>query len=363
MGQEEYKGEIMKALLKTKPGVGNLEVLNVPKPEIVNSDDVLIRITAAGICGTDMHIYHDMFKSYPPVILGHEFAGVVEEVGSAVTRFAVGDRVTCEPHTKFCGKCDLCRAGKIQLCKEKRSPGWGINGSFTDYIVVPELFLHHIPDNVSDEVAALSEPMAIVTHSVLERAKVEAQEVVAIIGAGPIGLLAGVAAKAGGAKKVYILGTTADVAIRFTAAMRMGFDGVINTMKEDATEFLGKVTNGKGVDMVIEASGAEAGINTAIDIVKMCGRICVIGMPGKDKSNVKWLEMTNKALDVYFNKSSSVSSWEKALSIMATTNCDLRNVITHYAHVDEWEAMFDAIAKGNAIKVMFVPEGSKLYNN
>ena len=353
----------MRALMKTEPGVGHFEVRDIPIPKVKETDDVLIRVTAAGICGTDVHIFHDMFPSYPPVVLGHEFAGEVVEVGSGVKGFKPGDRVTCEPHTKFCGKCDLCRAGKIQLCKEKRSPGWGIDGAFTDYVVVPDLFLHHLPDCVSDDVAALAEPMAIVTHSVLERAQVPPQAKVAVIGAGPIGLLAAVAAKAGGASKVYILGTTADEAIRFPAALRMGFDAVINTMKENALEKINELTGGQGVDMVIEASGSEPGINTAIDIVKVCGRICVVGMPGKDHTSVQWLKMTNKVLDVIFNKSSSVSSWERALSIMATTPCDLRNVITHYAHVDEWEAMFEAIKKGEAIKVMFVPSDSKLYGN
>ncbi len=350
----------MKALMKTAPGVGNFEVCDIPKPEVKCDDDVLIRVTAAGICGTDVHIYHDKFPSYPPVVLGHEFAGVVEAVGSNVTKVKIGDRVTCEPHTKFCGKCDLCRAGKIQLCAEKRSPGWGIDGAFTDYVVVPELFLHHIPENVGDEVAALAEPMAIVTHSVLERGKVEPQDVVAVIGAGPIGLLAAVAAIAGGASEVYVLGTNADEAKRFPAAMRLGVTGVINTMKENAVEKIMEITNGKGVDLVIEASGAEPGINTGIDIVKVCGRICVIGMPGKDQTTVQWLKMTHKVLDVCFNKSSSVSSWERALSIMATTKSDLRNVITHYASITEWENMFDAIASGDAIKVMFVPADSKL---
>lgn len=352
---------MMKALLKTAPGVGHFEIRDIPVPTVKTPDDVLIRVTAAGVCGTDVHIYHDQFPSYPPVVLGHEFAGVVEAVGPDVTKVKPGDRVTCEPHTKFCGKCDLCRAGKIQLCAEKRSPGWGIDGAFTDYVVVPELFLHHIPNNVNDEVAALAEPMAIVTHSVLERSRVEAQDVVAVVGAGPIGLLAAVAARAGGASRVYILGTDADEPIRFPAAKALGVDGVINTMRENAAETILALTDGRGADLVVEASGAEPGINTAIDLVKVCGRLCVIGMPGKDRTTVQWLKMIHKVLDVTFNKSSSVSSWERALSIMATTPSDLRHVITHYADISEWEAMFDAIAKGEAIKVMFVPADSKLH--
>ena len=349
----------MKALMKTAPGVGHFEIREIPKPQIKNADDVLIKVSAAGICGTDIHIYHDKFQNYPPVVLGHEFSGVVEQVGEAVTRFKPGDRVVGEPHTGYCGKCELCRAGKIQLCAEKRSPGWGIDGAFTDYLVMPELFLHKIPDNVSDIAAALAEPMAIVTHEVLERAKVEPQDTVAIVGAGPIGLLASVAAKAGGAKQVIVLGTDADEQLRFPTAKKLGVDHVINVMRQDAQQEVNQITGGRGADMVVEASGSEGGINTAIDIVKRCGRLCVVGMPSRDRVAVQWLKMINKVLDVVFNLSSSVSSWERALGIMASTPADLEAVVTHRANIEDWQKMFDKIAKGEAIKVVFVPGAPK----
>lgn len=346
----------MRALMKTEKGVGHFEVREITVPQIENEDDVLIHVRAAGICGTDVHIFHDMFQNYPPVVLGHEFAGVVEAVGSAVTKFKPGDRVVGEPHTRFCGKCEMCRTGKIQLCKEKRSPGWGIDGAFTDYLVMPELFLHHVPDKVADEVAALAEPMAIVTHSVLERTRVEPQDIVAVIGAGPIGLLSCVAAKAGGAKMTILIGMEADEAIRFPAARKLGVDYIINGSRENVEEAVRIITDEHGADVVIEASGAEGGINNAINVVKKCGRIGVIGMPGREKVSVQWLKMINKVLDVTFNLSSSVSSWERALAIMETTPSDLHHIITHYASIEEWENMFDAIAKGEAIKVMFVPK-------
>lgn len=346
----------MKALMKTQKGVGHFEICDIPAPEVQNEDDVVIKVSAAGICGTDVHIYHDMFQNYPPVVLGHEFSGVVTAVGSGVKNFKVGDRVVGEPHTKFCGKCEMCRAGKIQLCKDKRSPGWGINGAFTDSLVVPELFLHHVPDAVADDVAALAEPMAIVTHSVLERTKVDPQDVVAVVGAGPIGLLSCVVAKAGGAKKTILIGMDADEKLRFPVAKKLGVDHILNGSKVNVEEEVLRLTNGLGADVAIEASGAEGGINTAINVVKRCGRIGVIGMPGRDKTSVQWLKMINKVLDVTFNLSSSVSSWERALGIMASTPADLRSVISHYANIEDWEAMFDAIAKGEAIKVMFVPQ-------
>jgi len=346
----------MKALVKTQKGDGFFEIQDIPKPEIKKEDDVLIRVLAAGVCGTDVHILHDEFPYWPPVVVGHEFVGVVEEIGSAVTNFKVGDRIVAEPHTHFCGKCDMCRSGRIQLCAHKRSPGWGMNGAFTDYLVMPELFLHHVPQKVSDEVAALAEPLAIVTHEVLERAKVEPQDKIAIVGAGPIALLAAVAARSGGASRIYMLGTDADEALRFPTAKKLGIDAVINVQHENVEEKILELTDGKGVDMVIEASGAEAGINTAISIVKKCGRICVIGVPSREKVNIKWKMMVNKVLDVIFNFSSSVSSWERALSIMDTTPYDLSAIITHRVNITEWESAFEDIAAGKAIKVLFLPE-------
>lgn len=345
----------MKALMKVAKGLGHFEIRDIPKPQILNGDEVLIKVSAAGICGTDVHIYHDTFQNYPPVVLGHEFSGVVEAVGELVTAFKPGDRVVGEPHTRFCGKCDVCRAGKIQLCVHKRSPGWGIDGAFTDYLVMPELHLHHIPSNVSDLVAALTEPMAIVTHEVLERGKVEPQDTVAIIGVGPIGLLAAVAAKAGGARQTIVLGTDADEAMRFPVARKLGVDVNINVQREDVLDTVLELTKGRGVDLVVEASGSEPGINTAVDIVRKCGRITVIGMPNKDNISVQWLKMIQKVLDVSFNLSSSVSSWERALSIMDSTPYALTAVISHTANIEDWEAVFDDIARGDAIKALFVP--------
>ena len=148
----------MKALVKTQKGSGFLEVKEVPVPEIVKPNQVLVQIKAAGVCGTDLHIWHDTFTYYPPVILGHEFSGVVVQVGEGVMRLAPGDGIVAEPHANACGICEICRTGSAQLCKSKRSPGWGQNGAFTDYIVMEEHLLHKIPEGVPYDVAALAEP-------------------------------------------------------------------------------------------------------------------------------------------------------------------------------------------------------------
>ena len=190
--------ETMLALYKTAKGPGNMELRQAPVPR-PKADEVLLEIKAAGICGTDIHIRHDQFPYYPPVIMGHEFSGVIVETGSEVTNFKTGDRVVGEPHTRACGKCELCRTGNIQICSAKRSPGWGIDGAFARYLVMPEHLLHKIPDSLSYEEAAVIEPAANAIQDVLERAKVYANDSVVIFGPGPIGLLSLMAARAAGA--------------------------------------------------------------------------------------------------------------------------------------------------------------------
>jgi L-iditol 2-dehydrogenase len=124
-------------------------VREVPTPPIRDDDWVLIRVKAAGVCGTDLHIWHDQFTYWPPVVLGHEFSGEIVETGPKVRNFKAGDRVVAEPHSLACGLCENCRQGRIQLCEHKRSPGWGIDGAFADYVTMPETLLHRIPGDMS----------------------------------------------------------------------------------------------------------------------------------------------------------------------------------------------------------------------
>src|SRR6056297_3341060 len=203
----------MKALVKTEKGKGNIEIQDVPEPQNA-PDEVLIEVKACGVCGTDIHIMHDQFPYWPPVIMGHEFAGEIVQVGDEVEGWEVGGRVVGEPHTKACGECDLCRTGHVQICEHKRSPGWGIDGAFAKYLAYPTHLLHEIPDDMSFTHAALVEPTANIVTDVLERATVEPEDFVVVIGPGPIGLTAAMAAKGQGAREVMIVGTPADVDLR-----------------------------------------------------------------------------------------------------------------------------------------------------
>lgn len=349
----------MKALMKIAKGPGNVEVREIPIPEIPQDDWVLIKVKAAGVCGTDLHILHDQFRYWPPVVLGHEFSGEIVELGSAVKRFNVGDRVVGEPQTGSCGTCELCRQGKLNICSSKRAPGWGIDGAFADYLVMPAFLLHKIPDAVSWELAALTEPMAITVHEVLERGKIECQDFVVVSGSGPIGILAAFAAKSAGASKVVMTGLSAGEYVRFDIARKLGVDRIINVEKENPVEKVLEMTNGRGADIVIEASGAVPAILQALDMVRTCGRICAVGLTGKELVNFAWNKAMYKALDINFNFSSSYTAWDRALSLIANTKADLSAIITHKTSIDNWGKVFKDLEEEKGVKALFIPENNQ----
>jgi len=346
----------MKALQKVAYGEGLIEIREVPVPELQDEDDVLIEIKAAGICGTDIHILHDKFTYYPPVTLGHEFSGEIIKLGKKVNNFKIGDRVVAEPHSEACMVCDLCRQGYWQICPEKRSPGWGRDGAFTDYIRMPAKLLHKIPENISYEIAALTEPTAIATNYIVERVNVMAGDTVTVIGAGPIGILCGMIAKECGASKVIMIGRDSAEIIRFKIALEMGSDRTINIIDENPKEVLAMMTNNKMSDVVIEASGTEQGIQSAFELVKVCGKICAVGITGKDFVGIPWDVGQKKMLDVFFNLSSSYTSWDRALAIMGNTRFEMERIITHRESIENWKRVFADLQSGNGIKALFIPQ-------
>jgi L-iditol 2-dehydrogenase len=345
----------MKALVKTAKGPGNIEVLEMPEPVLPGPEWVKIKVKAAGVCGTDLHIWHDEFPYWPPVILGHEFSGEVVEVGKNVKGYQPGDRVVCEPHSLACGVCELCRQGKIQICAGKRSPGWGINGAFTDFVVMPCHLLHKIPEGLSWDIAALAEPMAITVHQVIERGRIECGDVVVVTGAGPIGIMAAFAARAMGAGTVLVTGMGACEKVRFPAALALGADRVINVQQENPVACVLEETSGRGADLVVETSGAAPAIAQTVEMVRKGGRISAIGISGKETLAFPWDKAVYKVIDLMFNMSSSYTAWDRALILMSRTEKDLSKLITHRSSIDRWEDVFDDLEAEKGIKALFIP--------
>jgi len=342
----------MKALVKTKKGEGFIEVREVPVPEC-GPDEVLIKVEAAGICGTDLHIWHDKMVYWPPVIMGHEFSGQVVKVGKNVSHWKEKDKVVAEPHTKACGVCYLCRSGNIHICPHKKAIGWGINGAFAEYIKMPSYLLHRIPENLSYNEAALTEPLAITVNCVLLTAGVKAGDVVIIEGAGTIGLMAAMIAKIAGAEKVIVTGVTQDENLRLKKARELGFE-TVNVEKENLEEVVFSLTQGKGADLVVEAAGVENAVNTAIKITKRLGKIAILGITGEKKINVLWDEAVFKGLDVKFCFSSNFESWERALSFMSQRKVEVLPLITHTGTITQWEKIFGELERGEGIKGLFI---------
>lgn len=348
----------MKAIVKTQKGEGFVEYIERPIPNI-SPNEVLLRIENAAICGTDLHIFHDQFPYWPPVILGHEFSATIEKTGSQVTDWCVGDRVVGEPHTLSCGSCFYCRSGNIQNCQHKRSPGWGIDGCFARYMRFPDpRLLHRLPDSVSFQEGALIEPLANVITDVVERGGLSAGDTVAVIGPGPIGLMACMVARAAGASQVLLVGTDADEQIRSTLALSLGIaDTFINAQREDVFNRVESSTEGLGVNMAIEASGSVAGIETAIQVCRKYATVTCIGLPSKEPIPFPYSQAMKKVLSIIGNLSTSYTSWDRSIALVASRTLDLTPLITEVVSLESWEESFLKLEQKKAIKILFSPEG------
>lgn len=344
----------MKALVKTRKGVGFIEVLEMPEPE-PGPGEVKIEVAACGVCGSDIHVRHDTFPYWPPVILGHEFTGTVRECGPGCRRWKPGDRVVAEPHTRACGHCFLCRTGNIQICPEKRSPGWGIHGGMARYICYPEHLLHRIPDSMTWDQAAVVEPTANAVTDLLLRARVVPGDVVVVQGPGPIGLITAMVARVAGAREVILLGTPGDTGLRFATARALGFRHLVNVGEADPAQAVLDLTGGRGADVVAECSGAPRAIASCVDLVRKRGRICAIGLTGKRPVELAWDAFQAKVVDLYFCMSTEYESWDRAIHLVAGGAVPAEKLITHREPLDRWEQVFDAIEQLQAIKGILLP--------
>lgn len=346
----------MKAIVKTQKGIGNVKLKEVPMPK--NSDDeVLIKIEAAAVCGTDLHILHDQFPYWPPVTLGHEFSGVVAAVGTNIKGWKIGDRVVGEPHTLACGRCYCCRTGNIQNCEQKRSPGWGIDGCFAEYLRYPEpKLLHKLPESIGFIEGALIEPLANVVTDMVERGAMTAGDSVVVIGPGPIGLMAGITARACGASKIFLIGTKADSAVRIPIAKSLDiFDEILLAEEDDCIKTVSARTDGLGAGMVVEASGSQGGIGTGIQLLRKYGKFVGIGLPSRDQIQFLYNDAMKKVLKIICNMSTSYTSWKRAISLMEAYQHKFRRLVTKGGSLENWEKCFEMLEAQQYMKVVFTP--------
>ncbi|MCL4828787.1 MAG: zinc-binding dehydrogenase [Caldilinea sp.] len=338
--------------MKVEPGVGNVEVRDIPEPE-PGPGQVKLRVRAAGLCGTDLHIYKDEFRSWPPVVLGHEVAGEIVELGEGVQGLKPGMRVTTETYFSYCGKCRYCRAGNVNLCLERRSIGSAVNGGFTSYLITPARNIHELPEDVDFRAGALTEPLACVVHAALTTPTVTPGDVAVIAGPGSIGLLTLQVVKAAGATAV-MLGTDADEH-RLELARDLGADHVVNVQRSDPASLIGDLTEGGlGADVVYECAGAGAAAQQLLTLVRRRGRYVQIGLFGKP---IAWDldQLVYKELTATGSNASTPSSWLRAIELMRTGKVRTAPLITHSFPVTEWEKGFATFEDRAGVKTIFTP--------
>ncbi|MFN8590200.1 MAG: zinc-binding dehydrogenase [Thermomicrobiales bacterium] len=341
----------MKAVVKTDRGEGHVALREIAEPE-PGPGQVLIAVRAAGICGTDLHIYHDEYPTQPPVVLGHELSGEVAAVGTGVHAVAPGDRVTTETYFHLCGVCRFCRGGQPNLCPERRSIGSGVNGGFTSYVVVPERNVHRLPDGLTFHEAALTEPLACVVHGALELPKVTAGDVAIVAGPGTIGLLTLQVARAAGAA-VIVLGTAADRR-RLALAEELGASRSIDVTAEEALPIVQDLTGGWGADVVFECSGAGAAALGLLALARRGGQYAQIGLFGKP---VAWdLDaVCMKELRVTGSNATVPSAWRTALRLLAEGEVRTAPLISDVYPLAEWQAAFTRFETREGLKLLLEP--------
>ncbi|MDR0570787.1 MAG: alcohol dehydrogenase catalytic domain-containing protein [Clostridiales Family XIII bacterium] len=348
----------MRALVKLKPGTENT-ILDVPIPEI-GADEILIRVKACAICGSDIHKFiwdpsMHMYEKYLPLIFGHEFSGVVEKVGADIKpdEAKPGDRVTIN-NVHVCGVCEACRKGMMTMCPEFYWNGGTKDGAFAEFTVVKKDQILHMPDDMSFIQGSLIEPLGVAANAV-EKLGVRLGDRVAVIGAGTIGLFTVLMAKAAGAAYVTSIGLPSDVERLKLAVAELGGDDYIINEGQNAEDTVKKLTGGLGMDVVFECSGAAPMVNLALSLVKVTGKVGVVGIYAKNlELDLSTMVRSQKGLIGTFGGTTPYSrtfQWAKGHPELLAK---AEKIVTHKSRIEDIEAALKRSADHESIKEVFV---------
>ncbi|NHQ85481.1 L-threonine 3-dehydrogenase [Iodobacter sp. HSC-16F04] len=337
----------MKALSKLEAAPG-LTMNQVEKPAI-GHNDLLIKIKKTAICGTDIHIWKwDDWaqKTIPvPMHVGHEYVGTVVEIGSEVQGFKIGDRVSGEGHIT-CGHCRNCRAGRRHLCRNTIGVGVNRPGAFAEYLVLPAFNAFPIPDDISDDLAAIFDPFGNAVHTALSFNMVG--EDVLITGAGPIGIMAVAIAKHVGARHVVITDVNE---YRLDLARKMGATRAVNVLKEDLKDVMADLKMTEGFDVGLEMSGNPQAFRTMLETMQHGGKVALLGIPPADTA-IDWNQVIFKGLEIKgIYGREMFETWYKMVALIQS-GLDITPIITHHFHVDKFEQGFEAMLSGQSGKVI-----------
>ncbi|MBL4838058.1 MAG: L-threonine 3-dehydrogenase [Kordiimonadaceae bacterium] len=337
----------MKALVKSKAEEG-IWMEDVPTPD-VGPNDVLVKINKTAICGTDIHIYNwDEWaaKTIPvPMHVGHEFAGVIVEMGTEVKGLTTGQRVSAEGHIT-CGHCRNCRAGKRHLCRNTEGIGVNRPGAFAEYISVPAVNICPLPDAISDDLASILDPLGNAAHTALSFDLVG--EDVLITGAGPIGIMAVAIARRAGARHVVITDVND---YRLGLAAQLGATRTVNVTNQNLRDVMNDLKMTEGFDVGLEMSGVPSAFHSMLDTINHGGKLALLGIL-PDGTGIDWNKVIFKGLEVHgIYGRRMFETWYKTIA-MLESGLDLTSVITHHFHVDDFQKGFDLMRSGQSGKVI-----------
>lgn len=337
----------MKALAKLKPEPG-IWMTETAVPEI-GHNDVLIKIRRTAICGTDMHIYQwDEWSQATvpvPMVTGHEYAGEIVALGSEVRGYEIGDRVSGEGHIT-CGHCRNCRAGRRHLCRNTEGVGVNRPGAFAEYLVLPAYNLFKLPDEISDDLAAIFDPFGNAVHTALAFDVVG--EDVLITGAGPIGIMAAAVIRHIGARHVVITDVND---YRLALAERMGATRTVNVSRESLKEVMAELDMHEGFDVVLEMSGVPSAVSQMLDVINHGGKIAMLGIPPGEMA-IDWTKVIFKGLTIKgIYGREMFETWYKMASLIQS-GLDLSPIITHRLRVDDFQQGFEIMGSGQSGKVV-----------
>jgi alcohol dehydrogenase len=337
--------------------VGDFRVQDVPKPSLRSASDVLLKVTLGAICGSDLHIYHGHTPINPGAVIGHEFTGVVEEVGPEVRRFKPGDRVVASFFTA-CGHCYLCRRGWFAQCVDKGTFGHGeyfgdLGGGQAEWVVVPlaDHTLEVIPEGMTDEQAIFVGDILSTAYFGAERAEIKPGDTVAVIGAGPVGLLAVMAAQLFGPARIYAVDM---VDARLEVAQELGAVPV-NAAEVHPVEFLAKVTQGHGVDRSIECVGLVSAVETAFECVRGGGTISMVGVPSKTEWQFPIMQAWMKDLTFRAGWCNVQAYMRPLLDLVAADRLRPERIISHRMRLEEAPEAYRMFDAREATKIVLTP--------
>lgn len=342
----------MKAIVKEGAGKGAaLKIVDIPQ---IKRDEVLVKVHAASICGSDMHIYNwDPWAEEHmtvPVTIGHEFSGEIVEIGEGIRSLKVGDIISSETHF-VCGHCEQCRTNKANICPNTVILGINVNGAFAEYVAIPEKAAWKNEVDTDPAYLAIQEPLGNAVHTILAGKTVGRS--IAVVGCGPVGMLAIPVAAKSGAKQIIAVEPHE---YRASLAKKLGAHVVINPVKENVVEAVKEVTGGCGVDVVAEMSGNPTALQNALKYIKPGGRISLLGIAGE---NIE-LDIAN---DVIFKGvtlqgiigRTLFENWYTVKGLIESKDFNLHPVVTHRFKLEDYEQAFDLMGSGNSGKIALYP--------